>query len=146
MTELVALVAADTHPLRRAILRDGTPSDDVEFEGDDDPSTMHLGARVDGELVAVSTWMARRHPDLPGRPGFQLRGMATVPQHRGTGISAELLRFGLERCRDAGAEVVWARARTTALGFYLRHGFVARGHEYTDLTTWLPHRDIVLVL
>ena len=143
MMRVGEIAAVDTHPLRRSLLRDGTASDRVEFEGDDETTTFHLGAFVDDELVAISTWMSRRYPDLPGHPGHQLRGMATVPAARGTGVSHELLVDGLRRCADAGSSVVWARARVAALSFYTRHGFETRGHEYVDLTTGLPHQDIV---
>lgn len=144
MTEIVEITATDTHDLRRRILRSGTPTDVVVWEGDDDPSTWHLGVRTaEGELVAISSWMLRRYPDRPGEPAYQLRGMATDPSHRGTGTSSALLLAGLERCAAAGASLVWARARVAALAFYERHGFEPVGTEYTDLTTGLPHRDIL---
>jgi GNAT superfamily N-acetyltransferase len=146
MIDIVEIAAVATHPLRRSVLRSGTPSDVVTFDGDELPTTFHLGARVGGELVAVSTWLARRYPDSPGRAAHQLRGMATAPVHRGTGIGAVLLAAGLARCGAAGSELVWARARVAALGFYERHGFAPVGPEYVDLTTGLPHRDIVRVL
>ena len=142
--EVVEITAADTHDLRRRVLRAGTPSDVVVWEGDDEPSTFHLGVRgPDGELVAISTWLVRRYPDRPAEPGFQLRGMATDPTCRGTGIGAALLRAGVDRCAGAGATLVWARARAAALSFYVRHGFEPIGARYTDLTTGLPHHDVV---
>jgi predicted GNAT family N-acyltransferase len=143
MTRVVEIEADETHDLRRSLLRDGTPSDQVAFEGDDDDTTFHLGVFVDDTLVAISTWMSRRYPDLPGHPGHQLRGMATAPTARGTGVSDDMLVSGLGRCGEVGSTVVWARARVGALSFYQRHGFEIRGHEYVDLTTGLPHRDIV---
>lgn len=143
---VVELRAEQTHALRRSILRDGTATDVVEFDGDHDAGTLHLGVIDDGHVVAVSSWMERRYPDLPGHAGYQLRGMATDPRMRGTGVSDAVLLAGLDRVRSCGATVVWARARVAALNFYLRHGFETRGHEYTDLTTGLPHHDIVLVL
>ena len=39
--------------------------------------------------------------------------------------------------------VVWARARDTALPFYVRHGFSTVGVGYVDLTTGLPHHDVI---
>lgn len=143
MIRVVEIGAEDTHELRRSLLRDGTASDLVVFDGDDEVGTFHLGAFVDDTLVTISTWMSRRYPDLPGHPGHQLRGMATAPTARGTGVSDELLVTGLGRCAELGSSVVWARARVVALAFYLRHGFEPRGHEYVDLTTGLPHQDIV---
>lgn len=144
MVRVVELTADQTHELRRTQLRGGTGGDAVVWDGDDEPSTFHLGAMVDDELVSISTWMCRRYPDLPEHPGHQLRGMATHPSARGSGVSAALLRCGLELCAGRGSSVVWARSRATAVPFYRRHGFEPRGHEYVDLTTGLLHRDIVV--
>lgn len=144
---VVHLTADETHPLRRRVLRDGTPSDVVVFDGDELDSTFHLGFRTDqGDVVGVSTWLARNYPDRPADVGYQLRGMATDPTHRGTGAGAAMLLAGIDRCRDLGATLVWARARDTALGFYTRHGFATVGLGYVDLTTGLPHHDILLPL
>jgi predicted GNAT family N-acyltransferase len=144
MITLVDLTAAETHELRRSLLRSGTSSDEVVFDGDELADTFHLGARVDRELVTISSWMRRRYPDLPEHAGHQLRGMATVPAARRSGVGAEVLAAGVRRCARAGSTVVWARARVDALSFYERHGFETRGEQYVDLTTGLPHRDIVL--
>jgi len=144
MIRVVELTADQTHELRRTQLRDGTGGDAVVFDGDDEPSTFHLGASVADQVVSISTWMLRRYPDLPEHPGHQLRGMATLPSARGSGVSPTLLRAGIEQCSHRGSSVVWARSRVTALPFYERHGFEPRGHEYIDLTTGLPHRDIVM--
>lgn len=146
MHRIVEITATDTHDLRRRVLRDGTASDQVVWDGDDDPDTFHLGARAGDDLVAISSWMRRRYPDRPAEEAFQLRGMATDPDHRGSGVSAELLDAGIVRCRAAGAGLVWARARVAAMSFYERHGFEPVGPEYTDLTTGLPHRDILRAL
>jgi GNAT superfamily N-acetyltransferase len=141
---VVELTAEETHPLRGRVLRDGTLSDVVVFDGDELAGTFHLGFRTaDGTLVGVSTWMQRAYPDRPAVVGYQLRGMATDPGHRGTGAGTAMLGAGLDRCRALGAGLVWARARDTALGFYERYGFTTVGPGYTDLTTGLPHHDIV---
>jgi len=146
MIRVVELTAVQTHELRTSLLRDGTDSDEVVFDGDDERTTFHLGATNDDQLVSISSWMCRRYPDLPGHVGHQLRGMATIPAARGSGAGAGLLLAGLDRCSRLGSTVVWARARVTALSFYERHGFETRGHEYVDLTTGLPHHDIVVFL
>ncbi len=143
MIEVVRLTSADTHDLRHTVLRIGTPSNVVVFDGDEDPTTFHVGVRVDGELTAISTWLARRHPDRPERPAYQLRGMATTPVRRGCGDGTRTLDAGLAACVELGADLVWARARVSALDFYRRRGFETVGGEYVDPTTALPHRDIV---
>ena len=130
------------------MLRSGTPSSDVVFDGDDLDTTIHLGARRDGDLVAISTWLERPQPGVEASPrrSYQLRGMASHPAARGSGAAAALLAAGLDRCRELGAARVWARARTTAVGFYERHGFDVSSTEYVDPTTCLPHRDITIDL
>jgi GNAT superfamily N-acetyltransferase len=143
VTEIVEITAADTHGLRRRVLRDGTASDVLVWEGDDEPTTFHLGAGADDGLIAISTWLRRPYPGRPAEDAFRLRGMATDPSQRGTGVGGRLLLAGLDRCAEHGATLVWARARVTALSFYERHGFEPVGPEYTDLTTGLRHRDIV---
>jgi predicted GNAT family N-acyltransferase len=143
---VVEIAATETHPLRRTVLRDGTASDVVVFDGDELATTFHLGVRDDDGIVAISTWIERHHPAHPELVGYQVRGMATDPVRRGSGLGALLLAAGVDRCRAAGADLVWARARVTALAFYRRHGFAASGPEYLDETTGLAHRDIVLRL
>jgi GNAT superfamily N-acetyltransferase len=143
LVRVVDVTAEETHPLRRRVLRDGTASDVVVFDGDLLPTTFHLGVRLDGDLVSVSTWLERPYPDRPAEQGFQVRGMATSPDHQGRGYGARLLAAGLERCASSGATLVWARARDAALAFYTAHGFVTVGIGYVDLTTGLPHHDVL---
>jgi GNAT superfamily N-acetyltransferase len=140
---VVDVAAEETHPLRRQVLRDGTASDVVGFDGDELPTTFHLGVLLDDDLVAVSTWLERPYPDRPAEHGFQVRGMATAPEHRGEGHGARLLAAGLDRCASAGAMLVWAWARDSALPFYIAHGFAAVGLGYIDLTTGLAHHDVL---
>jgi GNAT superfamily N-acetyltransferase len=142
--EIVELTATQTHAVRRAVLRGGSPSANVVFDGDDHPATFHLGAGDPDDPVAVSTWLERRYPDRPADPAYQLRGMATLPAHQGSGLGSVLLEAGLQICRRRGAVLVWARARDAALGFYERHGFTVVGRGYVDLASGgIPHHDVI---
>src|SRR5215210_7918210 len=87
--------------LRHLVLRPHQRPEEIVYEHDDDDA-LHFGAYVDGSLVAVAS-IAREDPpmDLAGRVGsdraidaWRIRGMATLPEHRGAGLSGELL----ERC------------------------------------------------
>jgi predicted GNAT family N-acyltransferase len=140
--DVVEISAVDTHDLRRRVLRDGTASDVVVFDGDDLPTTFHLGIRHGDDVVAISTWLRRPLPGAPDVPAHQLRGMATAPELQGGGLGSRLLAAGVSACRDRGSELVWAHARSTALAFYERHGFTVCGDEYVDPTTGLPHIDV----
>lgn len=130
-------------PVRMRVLRAGTPSDDPNLDGDDDPATVHLAALVDGEVVAVSTWLRRPWPFAPERDAVQLRAMATDASVRGTGIGGLLLEAGVERAFNDGAELVWANARDTALRFYRAHGFVVEGEGFLTHDTELPHHRVI---
>jgi predicted GNAT family N-acyltransferase len=143
-SRVVEISAADTHQLRRRVLRRDLADAVVVFDGDELDATFHLGVTDDdGTLIAVATWLPRAYPDRPGEAGFQLRGMATAPEHQRAGAGTTLLASGIERCRQRGAALVWARARDTALDFYSRHGFEVVGLGYVDLATGLPHHDVI---
>jgi GNAT superfamily N-acetyltransferase len=70
--------------------------------------------------------------------------MASEPALQGQGLGAALLGAGLDRAHDQGATRVWARARSTALAFYVANGFDVVGDEFVDGTTGLPHRIVVI--
>jgi GNAT superfamily N-acetyltransferase len=140
---VVEITAAQTHPLRRAVLRADTPTDDVEFAEDTWPGAYHLGV-VDGdELIATSSWIPRELATQPGSAAVQLRGMATLQGLQGRGVGAMLLAAGIERARVTGALLVWANARDAAMGFYERNGFQIDGEGFIDATTQLPHHRVV---
>ena len=139
---VIELAAPQTHPLRLEVLRRGTPSRDVAFAEDGLADTLHLGVELDGVVVAVSTWIPKRHPDIAATRAVQLRGMATAPDVRGLGIGGLLLETGVARMFSSGHDLVWARARDTALGFYAGHGFACHGDGYVDPVTGIPHHDI----
>jgi GNAT superfamily N-acetyltransferase len=141
--EIGEIGATDTHPLRLSVLRFDTPTRDVVFPEDEWPGSWHLGARRDGALVATSSWVPR---EREGRPGVQLRGMATSHDLQGTGVGGQLLEAGCELARAKGFTLVWANARDAALNFYLHHGFEVEGDGFIDHTTQLPHHLVLRIL
>lgn len=141
---VVELDAADTHDLRRRVLRDGTPSQDVVLDNDEQPGTVHLGVRdAAGVVVATSSWSPVPWPGNPARSAVQLRMMATDPATRGTGNGRLLLEAGVARAFADGAEIVWANARDTALGFYRAAGFEVVGEGFVTEDTGLDHHQVV---
>jgi GNAT superfamily N-acetyltransferase len=144
---VVEIQTADTHALRRDVLRDGDPARPVDFPEDDLPGTFHLGVRAaSGVIVATSSWVPKTCAEAPDAVGVQLRGMATAAELQGTGVGGTLFEAGAQRCRDAGFEVLWARARDSALGFYAKHGCRIVGEGFIDATTELPHHIVVVDL
>jgi len=137
-----ALAAADTHDLRRRVLRGGRADAQVDWDGDEQVDTMHLGVVVDGSVIAVSTWLVSDRRD-DGRPrSVQLRGMATEPSLAGTGLGRRLLDAGIVRATESGAELVWANARIGALGFYEQAGFVPVGSVFEIPDVGLAHQRV----
>lgn len=142
--------AATTYPLRGAVLRPGRA---VQIPGDDDPSTLHLAARLHDDAEdkrpdrvvgvvrfhpAACAWQEAQQP-------WQLRGMATDPEVRGAGAGRALVAEGLVRLAAQGADLVWCDARAGAVGFYERIGFTLVTDEY-DLAPAGPHRGMVVDL
>lgn len=138
--EIAEITATDTHALRLSVLRFDTPTKEVVFPEDEWPGSWHLGAHLDGELVATSSWVPREHD---GHHAVQLRGMATHRGIQGSGIGGELLEHGCALAAERGFVMVWARARDAALAFYERHGFVVEGDGFIDQNTQLPHHLVV---
>ena len=113
-------------------------------------------AERDGEIVGVSTWMplesaeplrqqaealaerARANPALrrmaaavalphPDVPHLYLASMAVVPQSRGRGVGAAILRHRLARA-DVEHQPVYLEASTPrSAALYARHGFTPSG-------------------
>ena len=136
---------AEIRPLRLDVLRRGMANRSVTFDGDDDPTTIHLAAFDHGDRVmATSTWLERPAPT--GHRAIQLRGMATARTLQGTGLGGRLLEAGIAEARRRGFDHVWANARDSALPFYSRHGFSVVGNGFIEPVTELPHHVVELRL
>lgn len=137
----------EVRPLRLEVLRAGMVDQTVDFDGDDDPTTIHLGAfDQDENNVGVSTWMQRTFPLEEEHKAFQLRGMATADNVQSRGIGALLLDAGFKHAQENGIYLIWANARDTALNFYNRHGFTTVGEGFIEPITQLPHHKVVKYL
>ena len=124
----------DTLDLRSRVLREGRPHEG--FPDDGAPTTLHLGARVNGELAGVATFS-------PGADGvWQLRAMAVDDRLQRRGIGRALLDEGVERLRALDARLVWANGRDTALDFYEGVGWRTVGDGYVLGPLALPHHRV----
>jgi len=141
------MTSLEVRPLRLEVLRAGMVNQTVHFDGDDDPTTIHLGAfDQDQNNVGVSTWMQRPFPLATEHKALQLRGMATAVNVQGQGIGALLLVAGQSHGREVGAHLIWANARDAALNFYNRHGYSTVGEGFIETVTQLPHHKVVKYL
>jgi predicted GNAT family N-acyltransferase len=134
-----------TYALRGAVLRPG--GGEVTWAGDEKSTTFHLAARsADGEILGVVRFSPTPCPWRPlARAPWQLRGMATEPAVRGSGVGRALLADGLARVAARGGDLVWCDARTSAAGFYERMGFSVITDEF-DKPDIGPHVGMVIDL
>ncbi|QOZ23982.1 GNAT family N-acetyltransferase [Bradyrhizobium sp. CCBAU 51753] len=93
----------------------------------------HLAAFVGFRLVSVATFLLEDQSDdgAYSAIGFswRLRGMATHPRHRNCGYAAAVLEHGARLLRRRQASVLWANGRSSAIRFYLNHGFARISDE-----------------
>ena len=134
--------ARDTYKIRQKMLRPGRDLNECVFAGDDDDQTIHLGAFIEGKLVSVASFYFCNNPRFAENVQYQLRGMATLPEHQNQGFSKELLKFGFPMIKRNFCELVWCNARTSAEGFYQQTGFEAIG-EIFDIPDVGPHRLMI---
>ena len=131
--------------LRHVILRTGLPREMAYFEGDDEPTTRHVVAELDGRIVGCATLLRR---PWNGAPAFQLRGMAVIPELRGEGIGARLLAEIERTAREQSREVskqMWCNARVPAMRFYQREGWIVASEQF-DIEHAGPHVKMTKLL
>jgi GNAT superfamily N-acetyltransferase len=73
--------------------------------------------------------------------------MATDFDVQGRGYGALVLEHAERELKYLGAQQLWANGRDSALGFYLRTGWLAlEGSEHLSPETQLPHTVIFKLL
>jgi GNAT superfamily N-acetyltransferase len=117
--------------VRHQVLRPSLELTHSRYPEDAHPMVFHLAARDDGgNVIACATFVPQALAGFDGYAAWRLRGMATLPEHRGRGIGGQLLEAGIARAAREGADLMWCNGRAAAAAFYLRHGFVAVGDQF----------------
>jgi GNAT superfamily N-acetyltransferase len=127
--------------LRHRVLRRGLPREAAIFSGDDAPGARHYGAFRGGEILCCVTL----HPSQwQGEPAWQLRGMATAPDHQRRGLGGRLLDWLERDVRSDGnsPRLLWCNARVPAVEFYRRMGWRVVSEQF-DIPTAGPHVRMV---
>lgn len=137
--EVRRATAAEVRDLRLAVLRPAAPR--VPSAYDEDPATVHVGG-FDGErVVGCASVFPEPFDDEPA--AWRLRGMAVEPSYQGRGVGRLVLDAAVAAAAEAGAPLMWANGRVSAMQFYLRQGWQARGEEFRYGPAQLPHLVIV---
>ena len=129
---------AACHALRRVVFieEQGVSLAD-EVDGRDDQAR-HLLAWTEGVAVGTARLLTEGSVGKVGR-------VCVLPQARGLGLGADLIRSAVEVFRGVpGVHKVKLGAQSHALGFYEQLGFAAVGPVYMD--AGIEHRDMVLAL
>ncbi len=120
----------DTLEVRQAILRPNGAIEDCIFSGDNDSSTKHFGSFNGNLLIGIVSIYKRAHSDFHGN-GYQIRAMATLPEARGKGAGAKLLKRAEEYAFKNGADYIWANARVSAKEFYQKSNYNIGAKEFS---------------
>ncbi|HHW33606.1 MAG TPA: GNAT family N-acetyltransferase [Paracoccus solventivorans] len=117
---------------RKVFVEEQSVPEDLECDAAD-ATAVHLLATLDGRPVGTARL-------LIAGPEGKIGRVAILPDCRGTGAGAALMRAALEELRARGVTTVRLGAQTHALGFYEKLGFTAYGPIYDD--AGIPHRDM----
>lgn len=107
-----------TWRLRQRVLYPAKKLYEMEMEEDNDG--YHFGAFENNELVGVVSL-------FPIGKDFQFRKFAVDETMQNKGIGTELLKYIINFSINEGSERIWCNARISAIGFYLKLGFIQTG-------------------
>jgi len=125
------ITAKTAYKVRHPVLREGKPLDSCHFDGDDLPSTFHLGYYTNELLVGVVSLLDKAHPDFSAEHPFQLRGMAVLTNYQKRGIGDALVKKAEEMILARGGTAMWMNAREIAVPFYEKLGYQKHGIPFT---------------
>src|SRR5690606_20545779 len=97
MTDVIQIKeisSLETYAVRHPVLREGRPIEDCRFDGDDLPTTFHLGLFYKDTLVGEASFMENNHEFFSDEYQYQLRGMAVLKSHQGKQVGDVLLNYG----------------------------------------------------
>ena len=107
--------------VRWEILRPGRPIASAQFPGDNEPTTIHVGAFASGQNICCATATRAFWKE---QPAWQLRGMGVVPEWQKKGVGQQVLAELENLVRQAAdLNLIWCNAREEAVKFYEKQGW-----------------------
>lgn len=138
--KVLRINAVDTYQIRQKVLIPDHDIKKVKFEHDDDEDiSFHLGAFKDSQLVSVASFYYERNTIFTDLHQYQLRGMATLPEFQGQGLSSELLNMAFPIIKQNFCTLLWCNARVTAIGYYEKVGFKIQDATVFEIEGIGPH-------
>jgi len=121
-----------TFELRHPLLRAGRPVESCAMEGDNHPTTLHLGAYADQLLIGILSAMANPCDECKSSNTYQFRGIAVRKEYQGHVVAKTLISEGIDiLIRRFATQCIWLNARVAAQGLYQTTGFSAVGDPFT---------------
>jgi predicted N-acetyltransferase YhbS len=142
MLDVRRAAAAEIRLLRRDVLRPGGTLDPSPYDRMD--ATIHIGAFDGGTVIGCASVFPE--PCDADPLAWRLRGMAVDPSRQGEGIGRLVLEATVAAAAQAGAPLLWATGRVSAMSFYQRLGWEAVGDVFSYGPADLPHRLLLLPL
>jgi len=130
LIKIKTISSKETLTVRHPVLRNGKPIDSCKFDGDDLPTTFHLGAFYNDKLVGVVTILKKNNKSFFKKNQFQLRGMAVLKQYQGQGIGAVLVKQSEEWIVEQKGSLIWLNARLVAVSFYEKLGYTISSKKF----------------
>ena len=128
--EIHEIQASETWVLRQKLLRPDFNLEQCSYPGDSDVSSHHFACSSNHELRGIVSIYKRSNKAVHSGLGFQIRAMATCEEVRGKGLGLKLLAAAEKVAFNAGADYVWANARTSAIGFYVKAAYKVIGEQF----------------
>ena len=135
MINIKQISPAETFAVRQPVLRPGKPIEACIFEGDNLPTTIHLGIHADDILAGVISIFESSHTHFPKKKQHQLRGMAVLEAYQKKGLGEQLVQAAENLILEKQSDLIWFNAREIAVGFYTRMGYEIKGNPFpiTDI-------------
>jgi GNAT superfamily N-acetyltransferase len=111
-----------TWRLRREVLYPAEPLSAMKM--DEDTYGVHFGGFYSNQLVCIVS-LFNKGTD------FQFRKFAVLPIMQGKGVGKKLLQYITDFARNQGGERIWCNARSTAVKFYQKAGFITTGQTFS---------------
>ena len=78
------------------------------------------------------------------KPDGHIGRMAVLKPHRKSGVGSAVLNALLHHAKKTGLQRVYLHAQTTAIPFYIKHGFVVCSEEFID--AGIPHKTMEKII
>jgi GNAT superfamily N-acetyltransferase len=131
MIKIQNISSADTFLVRHPVLRTGKPIESCVFDGDNLPSTKHLGLFIEEKLVGVVSVFKNKNTIFNIENQFQIRGMAVLPEFQKKGFGENLVKHCENYVKSATKTIIWFNARENAVPFYEKLGYNKIGDPFS---------------